>query len=155
MSANLRSPTARRWLAASVILVIVLGVVMFRATTPAPRHVALRFVRPDGQPLPSEESGDREVVLASGCGVERWPVKTAADADRAKISTSPIVSTSIASLSSRAKPSSYPTNSRIAPTELHVYQMTVTVTQYKEETDSDIHLVLADSANRKMIAEIP
>src|SRR3982750_4401660 len=102
MSANLRSPTAHRWLAASVILVIVLGVMVFRSTNAAPRHVALRFVRPDGQPLESSESGDHEVVLASGCGVERWPVKTAADADRAKISTSRILVTSIASLSSRA-----------------------------------------------------
>ena len=33
--------------------------------------------------------------------------------------------------------------------------MTARVTQYKEEADSDIHLVLKDSANRSMIAEIP
>jgi hypothetical protein len=29
------------------------------------------------------------------------------------------------------------------------------ITQYKVETDGDIHLVLKDSAGRKMIAEIP
>jgi hypothetical protein len=82
-------------------------------------------------------------------------VKTAADADRSKISTSPVLSTSIASISSRPKPTSYPNNNRIAPVELHVWQITATVTQYKEEADSDVHLVLRDSSNRSMIAEIP
>jgi hypothetical protein len=33
--------------------------------------------------------------------------------------------------------------------------VTANVTQYKLEADSDIHLVLKDSAGRKMIAEIP
>lgn len=142
--------------AASVVAVaIVVSVVALlkpgRAALP---EVAWRIVRPDGQPIPTDEAGDNEVVLASGCGVERWPVKTGTDADRSRVSTS-VVSTSIAALAARGKPSHYPTNNRIAPTELHVWQVTATVTQYKEEADSDIHLVLTDSARRSMIAEIP
>jgi hypothetical protein len=146
---------ARRWIAAISALVLIAVVVLASPVTrDTPKTVGLRFVRPDGQPLPPEESGDHEVVLASGCGVERWAVKTGTDADRGKVSTN-IVSTSIQSLVSRPKPAHYPTNTRIAPTELHTWQVTATITQYKEEADSDIHLVLKDAQNRSMIAEIP
>jgi len=139
---------------AGILFVAIATVALLRPTHAAPRHVGLRVVRPDGEPLPAEESGDHEIVLASGCGVERWPVKTGTDADRGHVSTI-VHSTSIQSLSSRPKPSHYPTNNRVAPAELHVWQVTARVTQYKEEADSDIHLVLKDSANRSMIAEIP
>jgi hypothetical protein len=140
---------------AGAILVAAIAIVaVLRPTHTGPRHVALKVVRPDGQPLPEEESGDHEIVLASGCGVERWPVKTGTDADRGKVSNT-VHSTSINSLASRPRPAHYPTNNRIPPAELHVWQVTARVTQYKEEADSDIHLVLKDSANRSMIAEIP
>lgn len=146
---------ARRWVVATAVLALTLVVVIaYQMTRSTPKTVGLKIVRPDGQPLPAEESGDHEIVLASGCGVERWSVKTGTDADRAKVSTA-VVSTSIASLSNRAKPARYPTNTRIAPTELHIFQVTAKVTQYKEEADSDIHLVLKDAQNRSMIAEIP
>jgi hypothetical protein len=141
---------------AAVLVVAVVALCAFALLRPmrsGRRPIGLRIVRPDGQPLPLEESGDHEIVLASGCGVERWSVKTGTDADRAKVSS--VVVSSIASLSSRPKPSHYPTNNRVPPAELHVWQVTATVTQYKEEADSDIHLVLKDSANRSMIAEIP
>jgi hypothetical protein len=138
----------------TVLLAAIVIIAVLRPTHAAPRHVALRVVRPDGQPLPPEESGDHEIVLASGCGVERWPVKTGTDADRGNVSST-VHSTSIQSLSSRPKPSHYPTNNRVAPSEFYVWQLAARVTQYKEEADSDIHLVLRDSANRSMIAEIP
>src|SRR5262249_29775798 len=76
------------------------------------------------------------------------------DADRGRVSTK-VVATTIASLVKIPKPPHYPTNNRIAPTELHVFQVTATVTQYKEEADSDIHLVLHDAARRSTIAERP
>ncbi len=144
----------RRIAVGAVLLAVIVTVAVLRPTPAAPRHVALRIVRPDGEPLPAEESGDHEIVLASGCGVERWPVKTGTDADRGKVSTT-VHSTSIRSLSSRPKPAHYPTNNRIPPAELHVWQVKARVTQYKEEADSDVHLVLKDSANHSMIAEIP
>ena len=147
---------ARRWLTlvASAVVLAIGAVSYIRAGHAAPAHITVRIVRPDGQPPPPEQAGDHEIVLTTGCGVERWSVKTGSDADRGKVSTA-VVNTSIASLSSRPMPSSYPTNTRIAPAELHVWQVTATVTQYKEEADSDIHLVLHDSAGRSMIAEIP
>jgi hypothetical protein len=142
-----------RVLGAAVILVLIVAVLLVAPTKPTTRRVVLRTVRPDGQPV-EEKSGEHEIVLASGCGVERWSVKTGTDADRGHVS-SKVVATSEASLVKIPKPSHYPSNNRIAPTELHVFQITVTVTQYKEEADSDIHLVLRDSANHSMIAEIP
>jgi hypothetical protein len=142
-----------RLLAATVIFVIVAAVVAVAASRPdGTRHVALRTVRPDGQPV-HEPAGEHEIILANGCGVERWPVKTGTDADRGHVSTK-VVATTEGSLVKLPKPSHYPTNNRIAPTELHVFQITATVTQYKEEADSDIHLVLHDSGH-SMIAEIP
>ena len=44
---------------------------------------------------------------------------------------------------------------RVAPVEMTVYRLHTTITAYKTEKDSDIHLVLADEAARTMIAEIP
>jgi hypothetical protein len=135
-------------LAASSVAIVVI------ARRPAHKTVRLGFVRPDGQPVKENDGEEHEVILASGCGVERWAVKTGTDADRNKVSTTS-VSTTLSYLGSRAKPSSYPSTHRIAPYELHTYQVKATVTQYKMEADSDIHLVLKDSAGRKMIAEIP
>jgi hypothetical protein len=96
---------------------------------------------------------DPELASVS-CPVERGPVKEGSDADRYKVSTS-AVSTSVYALRSRPKPSTYPTNNRIAPYELHTYAVTAYLKQYKLESDGDIHLVLKDSAGRSMIAEIP
>lgn len=93
--------------------------------------------------------------LASvSCPVERGPVKEGADADRSKVSTT-VVRTSIAYLVIRPKPSSYPKNNRIAPYELKTWQIDAVLTQYKQEADGDLHLIVRDSANRTMIAEIP
>jgi len=143
-----------RLIAAAITLAVIVVVIVVGASRPtAPRHVTLRTVRPDGQPV-DESDGEHEIILANGCGVERWPVKTGADADRGRVSTK-VVATQVASLVKIAKPSHYPTNNRIAPTELHTFQITAKVTQYKEEADSDIHLVLYDGSGHHMIAEIP
>lgn len=139
---------------AVVLVVAVVALGAFALLRPI--HGSSRAPAPvkTGRPVAVEESGDHEIALANGCGVESWAVKTGTDADHGKVSSA-VVNTTIAALSSRPKPTSYPTNSRIAPTELHVWQVTARVTQYKEEADSDVHLVLKDSANRSMIAEIP
>jgi hypothetical protein len=93
--------------------------------------------------------------LASvSCPVERGPVKEGSDADRYKVSTT-VTSASIYYLRSKAKPSSYPTNNRIGPMELHTWAVTAILKQYKQESDGDIHLVIKDSAGRSMIAELP
>jgi hypothetical protein len=93
--------------------------------------------------------------LASvSCPVERGPVKEGSDADRFHVSTT-VVKTSVAYLRARPKPSHYPRNYRVTSAELHTYQVTAYLTQYKIEADGDIHLVLKDGSGRSMIAEIP
>jgi hypothetical protein len=69
-------------------------------------------------------------LAAVSCPVERGPVKEGADADRSKVSTT-ISKASISYLRGRAKPSSYPRNRRVTATELHTYQVTAYLTQYK------------------------
>jgi hypothetical protein len=93
-------------------------------------------------------------LAAVSCPVERGPVKQGSDADRAKVSTT-VNRTTIAYLGIRPKPSSYPKNNRIAPYELKTWQIDGLLTQYKQEADGDLHLIVRDSGGRTMIAEIP
>jgi len=94
------------------------------------------------------------LLAAVTCPIERGPVKEGSDASRFSVSTT-VTATTIAYLSSRAKPNSYPTNTRIAPYELKTWQLRAYLTQYKVESDGDLHLVLTDSTGRHLVAEIP
>ena len=69
--------------------------------------------------------------------------------------SSTVTKVSVGYLRGRSKPSSYPKSRRVTSTELHTYQVTAYLIQYKEESDGDVHLVLKDSSGRSMIAEIP
>jgi hypothetical protein len=82
-------------------------------------------------------------------------VKTGTDADANKITLQSTTSSTISYLTSLSAPSSLPANDRIQPTETTVYQLQVTLVEYKLESDSDYHLVLSDGAGHTMIAEIP
>ena len=93
-------------------------------------------------------------LAAVSCPVERGPVKEGADADRNRVSST-VVSTTVAALRTRPKPSTYPRNNRVTATELHIWAVTAYLTHYRQESDGDIHLVVKDSAGRSMIAEIP
>jgi hypothetical protein len=90
---------------------------------------------------------------AAGCGIERWAVKTLTDPGATAVKLTPRDST-IAALGSIVPPRD-PTD-RVAPTETTVFRLRdVRMTAFKEEADSDIHLALADSSGRTMIAEFP
>lgn len=110
---------------------------------------------------PTGDEEEREAVVAhpgavtGSCGVERWSVKTGTDADAGKITLQSTTSTTISYLTSLTVPGTLPPNNRIQPTETTVYQLQVTLVEYKLESDSDYHLVLRDSAGHTMIAEIP
>jgi hypothetical protein len=94
-------------------------------------------------------------LAAVSCPIERGPLKEGSDADRLKVSTT-VSATSIYYLRGRPKPTSYPTNNRIYPYEDRTWQITsVYLTQYKLEADGDLHLVLADSSGRTLVAEMP
>jgi len=150
----LRAPIWKLSIVPFAVAAVIAGFVVVNRSPSDVRTVRLGTVRPDGQPVAEDSDGGHEIILASGCGTELWPVKTGADADRNKVSTA-VVGANVTYLGSRPMPARYPTNNRIAPYELHTYQVTGYITQYKLEADSDIHLVLKDAANHSMIAEIP
>jgi hypothetical protein len=89
---------------------------------------------------------------ASGCGVERWAVKTLTDPAANQVSLA-IQGSSIADLVTIAPPTE-PTD-RVGPTETTVFQVSGTLTFAKQEADSDYHLVLDDGHGNTMIVESP
>ena len=102
-------------------------------------------------------------VASPTCGVEYWNVKTGTDADVSAINLNNVISTTISDL--RAIPMPFPplgnrptvnnAATRVAPTELTVFQIYGTLTKYKLETDVDYHLVLQDENNNTIIGEVP
>jgi hypothetical protein len=89
------------------------------------------------------------------CGVERWSVKTGTDPDAGLVSLSSVNPATIGSLTAITTPASLPDNKRVQPTETTVWVISATLVKYVRAYDSDYHMVLADSAGRTMIAEIP
>jgi hypothetical protein len=105
--------------------------------------------------IPGDEE-DNEAITASGCGVERWSVKTGTDAAAAQVNMT-AQDTTIATMRALPVPAGLNSNSSrfVNSAEGQLWRLTgVTLTQYKLENDSDIHLVLADSAGATMIAEL-
>jgi hypothetical protein len=92
---------------------------------------------------------------AQSCGVERWSVKTGTDADAGAVALNAPQSNTIVTLRSWPAPNPIPPNTRATPYETTVWVINATLTQYKLESDSDIHLVLQDASGLTMIAEIP
>ena len=142
----------RRWLLAGVVVLVVAGVVSV-VTTQAIAGSHRRSSQPD-----AEEN--EEVVAApnsstGSCGVERWSVKTGTDADAGLINLQSTTTTTIAALDALPAPSSLPSNNRVRPTETTVFRLSVTLTEFKLEADSDYHLVMSDGAGHTMIGEIP
>jgi hypothetical protein len=91
------------------------------------------------------------------CGVERWPVKIAADAEAGRIDTVPAPMSISALRALPRPPRPLPFNTRIAPYELRTYRVRAVLRQVITESDGDWHLVLADpdASGRTIIGEIP
>ena len=95
---------------------------------------------------------------ALACGTERWPVKTGADGDAARVANFPKPAT-IAQLRSIAAPA-HPERrlaARFAPTELTTFQVMGVLTVIEREADDDYQMVIADPADPRvtMIVEAP
>jgi hypothetical protein len=139
--------TARRTalvLAAAVALYAIIFLVTGCTTVTTAGHLAPSVTTP--------------TATASGtphCGLERWSVKVGTDADAGKVDLNAVQPTTIAHLAALAAPPVLPQASRIPPVEVTVYQVTATLREYKIESDSDVHMVLADAAGQTMITEIP
>ncbi len=137
---------ARRfWIVVSIVLLalvmVVIGTIQVTRATAGSR---------------AEEHENEAVVYRNGqaCGVERWSVKTGTDAGARLINLGYHFPTAISRLSALTAPSSLPSSSRVRPVETTVYTLTGTLLRYKEESDSDYHLVISDGQHT-MIAEIP
>jgi hypothetical protein len=114
------------------------------------------MVRTQQPQLQSDLStAEDQEALNGSCGVERWSVKTGTDADAGLINLQSTTQTTIASLISLPAPGALPANNRVQPTEITVFQLQATLTEYKLEPDSDYHLILSDGSGNSMISEIP
>lgn len=116
---------------------------------------------PTPTPLPTTSATPAPVPsftwAPASCGVERWAVKTGTDADVGQVDLSSVNQTTIKALASIPAPpqSALAPDARVAPTETTVFQVDATLVKYKQEADSDYHLVLSDGNGNTMIAEIP
>jgi hypothetical protein len=87
--------------------------------------------------------------------VERWAVKIGIDPDAHLVNEKVVVPTTIIRLRSLPAPRSLPAHSRLRPVETTVWALDAILLRYRVEEDSDVHLVIADTGGRTMIAEIP
>lgn len=93
----------------------------------------------------------------TACGLERWSIKTLADAGAPSPSGSPRVMTvsALDALQGPADPDSRPT-SRFAPVEDTLFGTRAYLVGYRVENDSDYHLELRDpQSGATLVAEIP
>ncbi len=113
---------------------------------PAARVAARPTHRPSAAVQPESDTG---------CGVERWSVKTGMDPDARLVNQRTTTPTNIVQMRALPAPAQPPLNARVKPVETTVWSLDALLVRYKQETDSDYHLVLSDTGGRTMIAEIP
>jgi hypothetical protein len=106
-------------------------------------------------------SGSHAVLLpatsagTAGCGFERWPVKTLADAGARSIRLGSAQARSVQSLVGLTVAQGG-RSSRGGAVERTVFRVHARLRAAKVESDSDIHLEIADPTTQKtMIAELP
>lgn len=105
--------------------------------------------------MPREaDQSEHETVTGNACGVERWSIKTGTDAGARSVNQGYHFPTTVSRLDALTPPGALPSRSRVRLVESTVYTLDATLLRYKQEADSDYHLVLTDGQNT-MIAEIP
>jgi hypothetical protein len=122
--------------------------------------VVLAFALPahPGSAGSLDQEQEHEQTMKIGvttCGVERWAIKTGTDAGARSVNQKSLVPSNIFHLRTLPAPASPPVSSRVRPIETTVYSVSAILLRYKYEADSDVHLVIADTGGRTMIAEIP
>ncbi|MDQ2789305.1 MAG: hypothetical protein M3Y48_20415 [Actinomycetota bacterium] len=122
----------------------------------SPVTVQDSLAAPTVQPPARGGAGDREALdTRSGCGTERWAIKTRADPDVGLINLSaPTTLTTVGGLTSLTPSNPIPSTDRVRPVEATVYTLSSVLVAVKLEADSDYHLVVADG-DRTMTVEIP
>lgn len=122
--------------------------------------VALAFALPahEGAAGSLDQEQEREQSVKIGvtqCGVERWSIKTGTDKQAKAVNLKSVVPSNIIKMRSLPAPANPPVTSRVKPVETTVYSVSAILLRYKYEVDSDVHLVIADTGGRTMIAEMP
>lgn len=123
----------------------------FATGLPNPRNSASTSITCGVSPSPSPTPTPSPT---SGCGVERWAVKTGTDADATLVGMSS-QPTTVATMRSWPAPVTIPANNRVSPYETTVWTVNATLVEYKLEDDSDYHIVIRDDAGNTMVTEIP
>lgn len=97
------------------------------------------------------------VARAQHCGVERWDIKTLVDSPFTADNVTNVTVEQLIALRAPDKATLMKAESTRFPEEKKVYTLTVAVLGFKEESDSDFHIVIANPTNQMhtMIAEIP
>jgi hypothetical protein len=91
--------------------------------------------------------------IHEACGVERWDVKNLLDKDATTINLTAHAS-SIVSIDTFTK-ISMPDSAPRMSFERQTLYVHCTIVAFKQEDDSDLHLIVTDDASDSMIAEIP
>src|SRR5262249_9214421 len=96
-------------------------------------------------------------VRPGQCGSDRWTVKILDDRDAGSVDFKPIDATISELARRRIHEIRYPDNARIAPEELRVYRIKATLVATKNESDGDLHVIVADPGQPTvtMVVEIP
>jgi hypothetical protein len=89
-----------------------------------------------------------------GCGVERWSVKTLTDPGASQVNLTPRPAT-VEDLAALPVPDGFGRDAGRLEPELQTYTVSATLVEFKEEADSDIHLIIQGASGQSMIAEIP
>jgi hypothetical protein len=109
-------------------------------------------VTASSQPFPASSEAGGPVTGGGHCGVERWDVKSGTDAAAQNVNLDLVQPTTVAAMDALRAPSN-PT-ARIQPTETTDFQIKATMSGFKQEGDSDYHIVITDG-RKTMIVEIP
>ncbi len=95
-----------------------------------------------------------QVDAPTQCGVERWAVKTLTDSAAERVNLAPSFAT-VERLAALPVPAEFSRNAARLLPEFQTYTVKATLVEFKEEADSDIHLVIVGTSGESMIAEIP
>jgi hypothetical protein len=92
----------------------------------------------------------------SMCGVERWSVKTLADADAVRVDRLAITPTTIPALNDLPPHCSGLPDARTYPEEFRIYEVTGIVLHARNEDDRDVHVAVADPDDPRwtMVVEV-
>lgn len=89
----------------------------------------------------------------SSCGSERWSIKVGTDSQASHI---PMVAMPNTIQALGAVPANGGGSSRSSPYETTIWELkNIVLTEVKEESDSDYHLVVSDGSGHTMVVEIP